>query len=87
MTKHYGASDFNMQYKKIYLGDKYTGFSVVPSDETSTLQKMWKVKYPDETLSKDHYNLTWAKEHAVTECARILRTGETCTAGPPVSLN
>ena len=71
MSKKYGASDLNTRFKKVFVGDEDTGFSIVPSET----EGMWRVSYPDGVLSKDHYNKTRAREHSITEAALHLRIG------------
>lgn len=63
--------DLSWVKKKLHHGRKSTGFSVIPS--------LWRVQYPDGVLSKDHYNLTRAKEHASNE---YLSTENNTESGP-----
>lgn len=58
-----GKKQLNFKFKKLYHGDKDTGYSVVPGGPE---YKMWKVSWPDGVLSDDYYNLTRAKDHAAS---------------------
>lgn len=58
---------FSFEYKQLLFAGKPTGFSVI-KDEVG----LYKVKWPDGELSKDHYNITWAKQHCVREAAKFL---------------
>jgi len=54
-----GYKDIRTEYKKLYHGDKDTGFAVVPSETKG----MWRIRWPDGILSADHYNYARAREH------------------------
>lgn len=43
--------------------------SVIPVEGN---EKMYKVGWPDGIVSKDYYNLTRAKDHAVKETLKLL---------------
>ena len=76
----YGSNEFSWKDNRLYLGKKYTGFSVM-SDEPEHLGgiEMFFVVYPDGVLSKDYYNLSRAKQHCVDEAMSAINTTKEST--------
>jgi hypothetical protein len=67
-----GTEDFNWRGTKLFLGKQYSGFKV---DNLENVNQ-WRVYWPDGVSSKDFYNLSWAKEHCVSEASKHFNNTE-----------
>lgn len=72
------TNNFNWIGAFLYDGKKDTKYSVVfwegPMIPQDVEGKLYKIKYPDEILSEDYYNLTRAKEHCISEYSTGIRS-------------
>lgn len=61
MSTHYASCHFTWEKDRLYLVDKFL-IEVVPFKE---YPGMFKLRWADGTLSKDFYNLTWARDNCI----------------------
>lgn len=64
-----GYADLLWKDYSLYAGKKDTKFSVEPfvAFWCQLDDGMFKIRYPDGTVSEDFYNISWAKQHAMEE--------------------
>ena len=68
-----GYNDVKFRDNKLFRGEEDTGFSVTPMVGRS----LYGVCWPDGVLSKDGYNLVWAKQN----CKKVYLEGQNTGLG------
>jgi hypothetical protein len=80
----YARKELEWKKNRLMLG-KEEICSVVPykSKWSGLNTGMYKIKWPNGDLSKDYYNLSWAKENALRYSHSRLNSQEMAREGPP----